>query len=131
MREEGGGKETRGAYREEVVHGGERRGERGGRAGGRRGERRPGEEVWPLRRRGCLKLRREVGWAGVNAAGAEAGRWATRDLFRQAGWQFLSPFQRCELNCVFSEERERSVVDRNRTVFLCKSSHSRLPVLHK
>jgi len=82
MRGEGEGREGRGAYREEVVHGGERRGERGRRAAsgeesGGRGRR----KVWPLRRRGCLKLGREVGWAGVNTAGAEAGRWATRGSF--------------------------------------------------
>lgn len=56
-----GGKEMReetgGAYREEVVHGGERRGERGRRAA-RRAEAGGRRKVWPLRRRGCLKLER-------------------------------------------------------------------------
>lgn len=47
-----------------------------------------GGGVRPLRRRGMLKAEERGGGGGVkllDAAGAEAGRWATGDLFRQAG----------------------------------------------
>lgn len=62
-----------------------------------------GGGVRPLRRRGMLKAEERGGGGGVkllDAAGAEAGRWATGDLFRQAGnWHgrlsFFSP-----LHCI-------------------------------